>query len=472
MKLYKDYAILASGQVLARLLGLLAFGWLARALDPEAYGAVEYMIGLALLGGYVVDGGSNLIGVRHAGQGQGELSRLAAQMVLARLLLCALGVPFVAAVGLWTIGSAVPKSLVWLFASSLLLAPWRHEWMFQAVGRNADIARAQIVRAGVFAALIWLWVESPADVADAGLAEIVSVAALTAYCIYVQFARIAPLRWNGVLEGFAPFLQESAVAGLTNALWAASQYAPLLMIGALVGGVQTAWFAAAARVVGALLVVPYIYHFGLYRAVVAALPRKQALAELQARSCRVSAWGGIFMALTLTLLAGPLIVGIMGSRLGPSAPILQIAAWALPASIGAGHALAALAADGAQTRLLWTRLAGLGVIVTVGVAVGPSLGGMGYAFAALSGAVSLWVVAHFFAARRGLRPPSFALALKPAVVAAAAIIGSRLTDSGPWLALGWLALYAAAAPVVDRSLLRDLSALGRATVDAGAASRT
>jgi hypothetical protein len=97
---------------------------------------------------------------------------------------------------------------------------------------------------------------------------------------------------------------------------------------------------------------------------------------------------------------------------------------------------------------------------------------MGYAFAALSGAVSLWVVAHFFAARRGLRPPSFALALKPAVVAAAAIIGSRLTDSGPWLALGWLALYAAAAPVVDRSLLRDLSALGRATVDAGAASRT
>jgi len=471
VKLYKDYAILASGQILARLLGLLAFGWLARALDPEGYGAVEYMIALAALGGGFIDGGSNLIGVRRAGQGGGKLSRVGGQMVLARLVLCAVGVPVVAAVALGTIGPAVPKSLVWFFASSLLLAPWRHEWMFQAVDRNADIARAQIVRAAAFAALIWLWVKSPTDVAAAGLAEIVSVAALTAYCLYVQL-RIAPLAWPGALRGFAPFMRESAAAGITNALWATSQYAPLVMIGALIGGVQTAWFAASARIVGALLVVPYIYHFGLYRAVVAALPRKQALAELSARSCRVSAWAGIFMALTLTLLAEPLTVGIMGPKLGPSAPILQIAAWVLPASLGAGHALAALAADGAQTRLLWTRLAGLGVIVAVGVAAGPSLGGTGYAFAALSGAVSLWVVAHIFATRRGLRPPSFALVLKPAVVAAVAIVGARLTGSGPWLAFGWLALYAAAAPLVDRSLLRDLSALGRATMDAQAASGT
>ena len=31
------------------VLGFLAFAWLARTLDPEAYGAVEYVIGLSVL---------------------------------------------------------------------------------------------------------------------------------------------------------------------------------------------------------------------------------------------------------------------------------------------------------------------------------------------------------------------------------------------------------------------------------------
>jgi O-antigen/teichoic acid export membrane protein len=461
LKLFKGYAVLASGQIIGRLLGLLAFGWLARVLAPEAYGAVEYVIGLALLGGYLVDGGSSPVGVRHAGQRLRELPSLGTQMLLARLILAVLSVPVVAAVGLWTMSSAAPKSLVWLFASSLLLAPWRHEWMFQAAGRNADIARAQIVRAGVFTALVWVWVRGPLDVVAVGWAEIASVAALTAFCIYIQHTRITPFRLTGPLDGFPSLMRESAAAGLTNALWAMSQYAPLIMIGALIGGVETAWFAAAARIVGALLVVPYVYHFGLYPAVVKALPHREELGELAARSCRVTAWGGIFLTLALTLFAEPLIAGIMGTKLGPSAPVLRILVWTLPASLCAGHAIAALAADGAQTRLLWTRLAVLGVIVSVGLIAGETLAGVGYAIAAVAGAIALWVIAHVFAAGRGLRPPPFLLTLRPLSLAAAVLVAAHLSASGPWLSLAWLAGYVAAAPLIDRNLLRDFSALGR-----------
>jgi O-antigen/teichoic acid export membrane protein len=407
------------------------------------------VIGLALLGGYLVVGGSNLVAVRHAAQRLQALPGLGSQMLLARLVFCAIAVPVVAGVGWWTVSASAPKGLVWLFAASLLLTPLRHEWMFQATGRNADIARAQIVRAGVFTALVWVWVRSPLDVVAVGWAEIASVAALTAYCIYIQHTRITPFRWTGPLDGSPSLMRESAAAGLTNALWAMSQYAPLIMIGALIGGVETAWFAAAARIVGALLVVPYVYHFGLYPAVVKALPHREELGELAARSCRVTAWGGIFLGLALTLFAEPLIVGIMGAKLGPSAPVLRILAWVLPASLGAGHAIAELAADGAQARLLWTRLAVLGVIVSVGLIAGETLAGVGYA------------IAHVFAAGRGLQPPSFWLTLRPLSLAAVVLVAARLSDSGPWLSLAWLAGYAAAAPLIDRNLLHDFSALGR-----------
>jgi O-antigen/teichoic acid export membrane protein len=105
----------------------------------------------------------------------------------------------------------------------------------------------------------------------------------------------------------------------------------------------------------------------------------------------------------------------------------------------------------------------LAAVVTVGLLLRHVPDGQGYAIASLASAVTLWLVAHVFAQRNGLHPPPFLLALKPAVLAAAVLVGARLTDSGPWLSLAWLAAYAAAAPLADRKLLRDLSALGRSS---------
>ena len=39
-KFFRDFAILAGGQMISKVLGFLAFAWLARALDPVGYGAV------------------------------------------------------------------------------------------------------------------------------------------------------------------------------------------------------------------------------------------------------------------------------------------------------------------------------------------------------------------------------------------------------------------------------------------------
>jgi len=470
LKLFRGYAVLSAGQIASRLLGLLAFAWLARALDPEAYGAAEYVIGIALLVGTLIDGGSGVVGLRRATQDRGGVSGLAFQILAARLIFTAIGVPILALVVLSTAISAVPVGLVWLFAASLLAAPWRQEWMFQATGRMGNVALAQIVRAGVFAALVWLLVRGPRDLIAVGWAEIGAVAALTGYCLYVQHTRVTAIRLWGSFRGFSALVKESAVAGAGNGVWAMSQYAPLLMIGTLMGGVQTAWFAAAARVVGSLMVVPYVYHYGLYPAVSRAAAHDDGeLRDLLARSCRVAAWGGVFLALALTLFAEPLMVLAMGAKLAPAAPMLRIMAWVLPVSLCSGHAYWALAAVGAQTRLLWVQIAGLGAVVAVGLLLGEELAGLGYALASLVSAIVLWVLAHVFAARWGLHPPPFLRVLMPGALAAIVLVAAQLTESGSWSSLAWLALYAAVAPLLDRRLLRDFSALGRSALGPGSA---
>lgn len=467
MKLFRAYAVLSAGQIASRLLGLLAFAWLARALNPEGYGAAEYVIGIALVVTILIDGGSNLVGVRRAVDSPTALPGLAFQILAARLIFAAIGLPVFALVAFSTAKSAVPAGLAWLFAASLLAAPWRHEWMFQATGRMHNVAWAQIIRAGVFAALAWLLVRGPGDLVAVGWAELGAVAAFTGYFLYLQHTRITPIRVRGSFRGFAALVRESAVAGGGNTMWHMSQYAPLLMIGALAGGAQTAWFAASARIVGALMVIPYVYHYGLYPAVSRAATRRDTeLRDLLAQSCRVAAWVGIFFALSLTLLAEPLVVLTMGAKLAPAASMLRIMVWVLPVALCSGHALAALAAIGAQARLLWTQLAGLCTVVVVGFLLRDVPEGHGYAIASLASAASLWLVAHVFARRQGLHPPPFRLALKPAVLAALVLVAARLTDSGPWLALAWLAAYAAAAPLADRNLLRDVLALGRSSAAA------
>ncbi|MDQ2963581.1 MAG: oligosaccharide flippase family protein [Pseudomonadota bacterium] len=472
MKLFKNYAVLAGGQIAGRLLGFLAFAWLARILNPEAYGAVEYVIGLSVLIATLIDGGPNTVAVRHSAQDPGELPRLAHQILMLRLMLTAVGIPVVALVALSTMKSAVPAGLIALFALSLLPAPWRQEWLFQATNHMSSVASAQVIRAGVFAAMVWALVRAPRDLIAVGWAEIAAVTALTAYCVYIQHTRITPLRLSGSMRGFSKLVQESIAAGSSNIVWAMSWYAPLFMIGILIGGVQTAWFAAAARVVGSLLIFSYVYHYGLYPAVARATVSEDGeLADLLAGSGRVAAWGGIFAALALTLLAEPLMVIAMGPKLAPAAPMLQVLAWVLPVSLCTGHAYWTLAAAGAQTWRAGAQLAALGAVVGIGLLFGPFAEGLGFSFAALAGAVTLWAVAHVFAARRGLHPPPFSLVLKPALLAAAIFLAAQVLKAGPWLSLAGLALYAVAAPLLDRRLLRDLSNLGRITLGSDVALR-
>ncbi len=116
--------------------GLSRFCLAASALDPEAYGAVEYVIDLSVLVATLVDGGPGIVGVQRSAQDPSGLSGLAFQILMARLLLVAIGVPLVALVALSTMKPAVPAGLVWLFALSLLAAPWLYVIAAPLVDRN------------------------------------------------------------------------------------------------------------------------------------------------------------------------------------------------------------------------------------------------------------------------------------------------------------------------------------------------
>lgn len=458
LKFLSDLAALASGQLGAKVVGFVAFAYLARVLEPEGYGAVEYVVGLSVFFALIVDAGLGPIGVRRAVQEPASLPDLAFQIPLARLIVAALGVPIMAFLAASSMKDQAPPGLIWLFALSLLMAPWRQEWLLQATDRMKAVATGQVLRALVFAGVVWTLVRRPDDLLVVGWAEVVSVTAVTAYCIWIQHTRIAPFRLTGSIQGLSRLFREGWGMGSTNIVWATNQYLPLFLVGAMLGGAQVAWFGAAARVTASLLTFSNLYHFNLFPAVTRATANDRAvLGLLMQRSMRVVAWGGVGVALTFTLLADLVTRIAFGPKLMEAAPLMQVLVWTVPVALCSGHARWGLVAAGAQTRVLWSQLAGLITVIVAAPMLGATLGPMGYALGALASALAVWFTSHVFAVRWGAQPPPFHLGLRPLALAATVIIVCRYLAPqalwAPWVGIG---VFGIIAPVLDRRLIPDL----------------
>ena len=470
MKLLRDYAVLAGGQVLGKVAGFVAFAWLARALGPVGYGAVEYVVGLSFVFGTIVEGGFGTVAVRRVARAPELLPVLAAQVPRARLALALLAVPAMLVASLALGHRDAPFPLVLLFALSLLTIPWRQEWLLQAAERMADAAWVQLLRALVFAALVVWWVRGTAGIVWVGAAEVGSVVAATAYCIVAQRRHVLPRQRTpprGDAHGDAVgVIREGVVVGLGNIVLTLQQYIPLVLAPIVADATATPWFAAAARVTGSLLVFSFVYHYSLYPAVTRATRAADgSLGRLLDASFHVSAWVGVLGALALTLVAEPVARFTFGAAMAPAASTLAVMAWGIPVVLCSGHARWSLAARGAQGAVLNAQLAGLAATAVVGLAAGHVLGAPGLGAASVAGLACVWAVAHRMARSRGVPVPSLTALIAPLVTAAVLAAAVRAGGLQGWWALAGAAVFVPAALLIDRRLRGSLRVLAAAKAD-------
>jgi PST family polysaccharide transporter len=467
--LLRDFAVLSGGQVVSKIIGFFVFASLARTLEPQGYGTVEYVIGLTLFFEVLVECGLGPVGVHRIAHQPANLPVLAAQIPLVRLGLAGISVLLMVLLAIPTVHGPAGRGLVWLFALSLLAVPLRQDWLLQATARMSEAAVAQALRMMVFAVVALVLVRRPTDILAVGWAEIAAVSVMSLYCVAVQQMKITPYRLLTPLDGLSGLAKEGALVGLGGLVWSANHYAPLLLVASMVGGEEMAWFGAASRIVTALLIFSNVYYFNLYPAIARATARGcDELANLLAASFRVVAWGGILVGLALTVLAEPLCRLGFGGKFEQSGSIVKIMAWVLPLTLLSGHARWSLVAAGRQSRGVYAQVAGSLAIVTLGIPLVLVLGGRGAAVASIAAATAVWCAAHGLASRNGVRLPPLDLALIPGGLAVAVIGGTHLFSLDHWWAGLGIVVFAVAAPLLDRKLLPDLGRLGASKLDRSA----
>lgn len=462
--LYADLMVLGGGQLATKLIGFAAFAYLARILDPAGYGAMEYIIGLSVFFAALIDGGGS-VGMRRVAHDPSTLPKMAFQILMARLLIAALVTPIMVIVALSAKKAGAPPTLIWLFAASLLLAPWRQEWLLQTKERLLELAASQVVRAAVFTAMVILLLKDTHHLPLVGWAELVSVGAMTLFCLVVQHWRITPFRLRGSFNGFLDLLKEGVVISSANMLYALTQTIPLLFIGHFAGAVEVALFAAGARLVGAIMAFPQLYHYNLLRVVMFARAADLArMSRLLSHSFRVVGWLGVLAAVGLTLFAEPIVRLTFGAKLVEAAPFLAIMSWSLPIALWAGHSRSGLIASGEQGRVLWAHIAGLVAILVLCPLLGYAFGAIGYALAATIGPLAVWICTDIFAALKGHEPPSVLMGLRPLLLGLIVVAVCHFLGLGFWSRAAAVAGFVVAAPILDPKLIADLIQLGRSKV--------
>ena len=455
-----------SREALGKLAGFAAFAWLARALDPVSYGAVELAVALSMFFMLVVDFGLGPIGARAIARDPASAPALAASIPAARLGLSLIAVGGMIVTVFVMRQPADSTQLSMAFALGIVATAWASRWLFQGLDRMGWAALPQALRMGVFALGVAIVVRGDADLWKVGVVEIVAAWGMAAYFILVQQVVVCPVRLDFRWSTLRPLLAEAAPVGLSQLVWAVNQYLPTVLIAWLIGGAATAWYGGAHRIVMSVGTFVWLYHFNLFPSLVRAHEAGgSALTDLLARSFRVSSWCGIAAGLIASVFASEICRIAYGDAFEAAALPFTVIAWAMPVSLISGHARFALIATGNQRQELFAQCCGAVLTLVLGLSLVPFLGPVGGALGMLASCIVNWLVAHACATARIGPLPFLAALARPAAAALAAFGTARLFDAYGALAAGGAAIGSTSRCVLPRrALLDDLRALRRERV--------
>jgi O-antigen/teichoic acid export membrane protein len=459
-RLLRDLVSLCSGEIAGKIAGFIAFAYLARTLEPDLYGAVELAVAVSIFFMLIIDFGYGSIGAREVSKDSSIANLIAARIVSARLLLALLTIPLMGITGLLIAETPHTRILIWWFALALFAIPWDHRWLFQGLERMNVVALGQTIRMIAFAIAVMIFVHSANDYWLVGVAEVLSTLLMATFFIALQYYYIGKVGFDFNLKHLQTLSKQTASIGLSNAIWAAGQYAPTVLVATLASMEQLAWFAAAHRIAMSMIAFSLIYHFSLFPSVSKRL--KSSLSDFNDfvyPSIKVAAWIGIGCALLVLLGSEYFFVSIFGKEFTQAADVMNVLIWALPITLLSGHARWALIAAGHQRSVFHAQTCGFITTIIVCLILVPVYHAKGGAIAMVLSTLTVWIMAHFSAQRHIGQLPFFEATLRPLLMAAFSLYIFSLINT-PWLGIiSALIIYILGALLIDWKLPGDIHTL-------------
>ncbi len=420
-RLAGNFIVLAAAEALAKLATFFAFTFLGRILGPERYGSLEFVIAVMIFFALPGDFGLSLYGAREVAKDRERSFRLAGAIARLRFLMALVALAVLLLVVVWIPKPLEVKQLLACYGASLLLLPFGFQWFFQGHDRMNWVAAASIVRWGIFAVLVLVFVREGEPLFRIGLYECAGVAAMAILCLFGLLRRFRPATpLPPVPASPMRHLRQAFPIGLTETTWVVLWYLATVQLGFVVSDQSLGWFGASHRILLAIHTFVWLYFFNL-------LPSFSRTAEgdgtelrrLMERSLPIAVWSGIFVALVMTLLSAQFLGIAFGREFAAGWPILSVLAWIIPVAMLGGHYRYLLIAANLQKWLLYATSSAALVAAVLAFVLIRRFGALGAAIALVVAVSSEFALARWFAGRRfsgipflpHLRRPATALAV-------------------------------------------------------------
>jgi O-antigen/teichoic acid export membrane protein len=420
------YLTLFGGEVGSKLCVVIAFAYLARALGPRDFGAIELALSTTIFFVLAAETGLGSYGARVVETDPQQAGQLVARAVLLRLMLA---VPAYAL--LFWLSIERGTSILALYGLTVLLTPFNTQWVFQGLRQMQWVAAGSLARYGTFAAIVLLFVRRGSDTSLVAAAEVLGALALAVVntVLLLGVLRIR-IDWSGAWQGAIALLRQAWFLGASDVTWAAMWYSPIIVLGWIDPGrtEHAGWLGASVRIVMALHAFVWLYFFNLVPNLSRELHEgRDGWRRLIQHSIWASMWPACFVAASGLLLAPVVIEVVFGGEYRPAVLPFQILIWMIPVAWFSGHFRFSLIVSGHQ-RLEFTASAIAGAATAVLAVLGSrAFGAPGAAAALLIGgivnAVAAGVLMHRFVG--GVRLTTAA----PALTTCAASVATGLLSS-------------------------------------------
>ena len=421
----RNFSLQLGGELVGQAIAFVAALYLARALDPRGFGVWVFASSVLLYFTIVIDGGTEVWGMREVAARPRRLRRLVSAIIASRILLGAAAIgavvifaQFVDRDNRMALIVGLPILLAFMFNTS-----WAHKGL-----ETGMTGLTVVLQRGTWLVLALLLIRAPSDAGFAtfwqGVSEAVGVAALFLLLIPRLRKEVGPKPKISVGAVFA----HSWPLALARAMRALTATFAIVVLNLTNSNTEVGEYGAALRVGAILVLVSGVFSNAAFPGLSRACRGRDQAAVIGA-AMRLLATVVAPIAVGGAILSGPFIKVLFPPEFAQAAAMLAILMLAYTAMAVSDLLRRILAARHHQQLDLKLTAVGTAVSIIATLWLAADFGGVGAAIAMVVGELAIAVLAHWGVARTGPTVAILKESLRP-------IAGALLMGAVVWFTSG------------------------------------
>jgi len=184
-RIVKNFFSLTVANIISKLVSFITIAYLARVLNASGFGQISFAQAIVAYFTLLSDLGLKTFGVREVARDKKQIKKYVNNILTLRIILAIISFGLLLIFVAFINKPKDYKTLIAFYGLSLFPLALSLDWVFQGIERMELIGIADILRSLAYAALIFLFVNSPSKILSVPLFALVASFAMIAMLIYI-----------------------------------------------------------------------------------------------------------------------------------------------------------------------------------------------------------------------------------------------------------------------------------------------